>query len=218
MKKTFFFFSLITVISLASVAHAAGFVPLTNIPGLTSGATASQEGLANFLNNLYKYLIGLAAAIAVVEIIWGGIEYSTQDVPGSKQNGKDRIQGAILGLVLILSPVLVFSIINPSILNLSIGLPELDTKSNYKPASNIGQPLTEVRTGSMNAARVGQIIGYQEDYYIAPKSGGYCFEIASSETADGKNYFCSGEPNGCRTVYNDFNNRKKAVSECAKAP
>ncbi len=129
MRKTFITLSLFAIAFVATSAHAQEFIPLAPIPGLTTGITADQAGLANFLNNLYKYLIGLAAVIAVVEIIWGGLLYSTQDVPGSKTNGKEKIQNALLGLVLVLSPVLVFSIINPSILNLSINLPELDTKS-----------------------------------------------------------------------------------------
>ncbi len=128
-RKTFFVSALFAVAAIASVAHAQGFVPLAGIPGLTESVTADEAGLANFLNDLYKYLIGLAAVIAVVEIIWGGLLYSTQDVPGSKTNGKEKIKNALLGLVLVLSPVLVFSIINPSILNLSINLDPLDTRS-----------------------------------------------------------------------------------------
>ena len=58
-------------------------------------------------------------------IIWGGLEYATQDVPGAKGAGKEKILNAIFGLVLVLSPVLVFSIINPRILNLSLNLPRL---------------------------------------------------------------------------------------------
>lgn len=110
-----------------ALAQSSGnFVPLTNIPGLTQGAVANSNGLANFLNNLYKYLIGVAAVLAVIMIIWGGLEISTQDSVSKKSDGKQRITQAILGLVLVLSPVLVFSIINPSILNLSLNLKPLD--------------------------------------------------------------------------------------------
>ena len=128
---------------LAPHVFAQGFVPLTNIPGLTSGAVADTTGLANFLNNLYKYLIGLAAILAVIEIIWGGLEISTQDSVSKKSDGKERITQAILGLILVLSPVLVFSIINPSILNLSLNLPELKTMSGTPIGLGegvIGQP------------------------------------------------------------------------------
>jgi hypothetical protein len=100
------------------------FVPLAPIPGLTDIQPANG-GLATFLNNLYKYLIGLAAVLAVLEIIYGGLQYSAQDSISKKEDGKERIQQAILGLVLVLSPVLVFSIINPSILNLSLNLPPI---------------------------------------------------------------------------------------------
>ncbi len=103
------------------------FVPLAPIPGLTQGATSDSSGIASFLNNLYKYLIGLAAALAVIEIIWGGLEIATQDSVSKKSDGRKRITDAVLGLVLILAPVLVFTIINPSILNLSVGMPALNT-------------------------------------------------------------------------------------------
>jgi len=110
----------------------SGFVALAPIPGLTDAANTSvvnSDSLANFFNNLYKYLIGLAAALAVIMIIWGGLEISTKDSVSKQSDGKERIYQAIIGLVLVLSPALVFSIINPAILNLSINLPALDTKS-----------------------------------------------------------------------------------------
>lgn len=127
--------------SFAAHAIAAeGFTALAPITGLTdSGATSvvDSDSLANFFNNLYKYLIGLAATLAVIEIIWGGLEYSTQDSVSKQSNGRERITQAIFGLILVLSPVLVFSIINPSILNLSLNLPALDTKSGPPPSSAI---------------------------------------------------------------------------------
>lgn len=128
----------------------SGFVPLAPIPGLTQDATADTAGLANFFNNLYKYLIGLAAVLAVIMIIWGGLEYSTQDSVSKKSDGKNRIIQAILGLVLVLSPALVFSIINPSILNLSINFTKLDTASGFPGSGGAGtsgtgaQPTTAV--------------------------------------------------------------------------
>lgn len=109
---------------------AQGFVPLASIPGLTD-IQPTQGGLAAFFNNLYKFAIGMAAVLAVIMIIWGGLEYSTQDSISKKSDGKQRIYQAIFGLVLVLSPVLVFTLINPSILNLSLNLQPLDTKSGW---------------------------------------------------------------------------------------
>lgn len=129
MKKTIFIACLLLFFALAPQALAEGFVPLAEIPGLTKGVTADTAGLANFFNNLYKFAVGMAATLAVIMIIWGGLEYSTQDSVSKKSDGKERIFNAIYGLILVLSPVLVFSIINPSILNLSINIPPLDTKT-----------------------------------------------------------------------------------------
>lgn len=208
MKRNLALASIVFAVGLVSVAHAAdGFTALAPIPGLTDAANTSvvnSESLAKFLNNLYMFLIGLAAAIAVVMIIWGGIEYSTQDVPGSKSSGKERIQQALLGLLLILSPVLVFSVINPSILNLSVNLPELDTKSSA-PTQTAPTVQAPVRPGSiLNAAKVGQKIGFGDGYYANTTPGVYCYPITSFTDTDGavKNFGCSADPNGCRNMSN----------------
>lgn len=128
MKKTVLVsaFLLLLVFVPHALAETAGFVPLAPIQGLTDETTANgvigSSSFADFFNNLYKFLVGLAIALAIIEIIWGGIEYSTTDSIGNKEAGKKRIRNAIFGLVLILSPALVFTIINPNILNLSVTL------------------------------------------------------------------------------------------------
>ena len=104
------------------------FVPLAPIPGLDSTIAPDASGIATFLNNLYKYLIGIAVVIAIIEIIWGGIEISTKDSVSRNRDGKARIYQALLGLALVLLPVLVFTIINPGILNLNINMPPINLK------------------------------------------------------------------------------------------
>jgi hypothetical protein len=117
----------------AAPTPAAGggsaFIPLAPIPGLTQGVTANSVGTVNFLNNLYKFLIGIAAVLAVLEIMWGGFEYATKDSVSKKSDGKKRIQQALFGLALVLLPVLVFGIINPQILNLSISMGPLNVQN-----------------------------------------------------------------------------------------
>lgn len=128
MKKLIPVFGVLIFFGLVHTALAQGFVPLAPITGLTDSATVNAtNNLAVFFNNLYKFLIGIAAAIAVIEIIIGGLEISTKDSVSKQSDGRDRIQKAIYGLVLVLSPVIVFSIINPSILNLSLNLPKIDS-------------------------------------------------------------------------------------------
>ena len=118
-----------TPANTVSPAPVSGFVPLATIPGLTDsqslGSVVNSTSLADFLNNLYRYLVGLAGILAVIEIIRGGLEISTKDSVSKKTDGKKRIYQALSGLALTLSPYVVFSIINPSILNLSLNLPAI---------------------------------------------------------------------------------------------
>ena len=166
VKKILFVSCIALFFGLAPHALAQGFTALAPIPGLTSSDVTSvvnSTTLANFFNNLYKYLIGLAAVLAVVEIIWGGLEISTKDSVSKQSDGKARIYQAILGLVLVLSPVLVFSIINPAILNLSLNLQPLNTATlPSTPASTI-QPTGGVGTAQVN----GGVGGTQETLVIA---------------------------------------------------
>lgn len=124
----------------------ATFKALAPIPGLTDGTVAESKNLAAFFNNLYKYLIGLAAVLAVIQIIRGGLEISTESVY-KHADGKKHIMEALFGLLLVLSPVIVFSIINPSILNLSVSLPGLDTKSGGWRGGSSSQNAVDETTG-----------------------------------------------------------------------
>lgn len=113
-----------------------GFVPLAPIPGLTEGVSPTQQGIAVFLNNLYIFLIGIAVVLAIGMIIWGGFEYALSEAIPGKSAGREKITNALFGLVLVLAPALVFYIINPAILNLSVNFPPLETKwGDYKPST-----------------------------------------------------------------------------------
>lgn len=140
MKNSILFAALALFLGVVPHVLAQGFVPLAPIPGLTQGVTTNPAGLATFFNNLYKYSIGLAAALAVIQIIWAGLDIAIfqKDSVSAITDSKGKIYNAVFGLVLVLSPVLVFSIINPSILNLSLNLPPLKTTS--------GTPITSGQT------------------------------------------------------------------------
>lgn len=140
---------LVFVFSILFAPHALadttqqGYTPLAPIPNLTQGLNIGSSGsvvntntLATFFNQLYIYLIGIAAALAVIEIIWGGFEIAAKDSVAKQTNGRHRITQALLGLALILSPVLIFSIINPSIINLSVNIPALTQVTQTNKAAS----------------------------------------------------------------------------------
>ncbi len=119
-----------------------GFVPLTSIPGIDAAGNAAT--LPDFLNNLYKLLIGAAAVLAVIQIVRAGILYMGGDSVTEKKEAKNLIALSIGGLILILSPVVVFSIINPRILDLKIN--GLDALGNTRFSGDTTSALDRAET------------------------------------------------------------------------
>ena len=136
--KYFAFLFLLLGLPLLALAQDTGFVSLTNIPAITEvgNAITTPEGLSIFLNNIYRLAIGIAAVVAVLQIMRAGIMYMGGDSVTEKKEAKNLIALSIGGLILVLSPVVVFSIINPEILSLKIGgLDELHATSTRTSAS-----------------------------------------------------------------------------------
>lgn len=138
MKKILFLL-LITAVGaplIALGAESQSFVPLTSLPGIKD--FSGQSSLPNLLNNIYKIAIGAAAVLAVLQIMRAGILYMGGDSVTEKKEAKNLLGMAIGGLLLVLSPVIVFSIINPEILNLNIGTIELNKLStpDYSDSPN----------------------------------------------------------------------------------
>lgn len=119
--------ALILTLIVANIAFAQGVVtvePLTNIGVQDAGV----EGIAGFINTLYRYLIGIGAILAVLVIMYGGFRYMTSEAIGQKSAGREEIQRAVIGLLLLLSPVIVFGVINQDITNLRFDLTRLNSE------------------------------------------------------------------------------------------
>ncbi len=179
---------LIALAGLAPHALAAssgsGFVPLAPIPGLTDAQSTSvinSTSLANFLNNLYRYLVGLAAILAVIEIIRGGLEISTKDSVSKKTDGKQRVYQALGGLALVLSPYVVFSIINPSILDLSLNLPAI---KNVPPPAEVSTSGGGYGGGGSSTGNVCNGVTYSQFKTVPVPAGQYCANVLGSGWTD----------------------------------
>jgi hypothetical protein len=114
----------------------SAFKPLTQLPGIQQAA--SSDTLPQFLNQVYKICIGLGAGLAVVMIMYAGFQIMTsQGSVSSNEKAKTRIREALFGLLLILAPTILFTIINPDILKLNLnvtGLESTNFDSNYSSA------------------------------------------------------------------------------------
>ncbi|MFA6520113.1 MAG: M15 family metallopeptidase [Candidatus Paceibacterota bacterium] len=106
----------------ATVKILSPYKYLAPIPQLgetfsTVGTAEEPYPLSKYLNLMITLFIGICAALAVIMIVIGGIEYMTSELPGNKEHGKERIVHAIFGLVLALGSWTLLNEINPDILN-----------------------------------------------------------------------------------------------------
>ncbi len=101
-----------------------------------------KNALGVYLNIMLKIFIGFLAVMAVVMIVIGGIEYMTSELIGNKEAGKDRIMGALFGLVIALSSYALLNTINPDLLNTEVKLDpttiayEADQPQTYDAKTN----------------------------------------------------------------------------------
>jgi len=90
------------------------------------GAVSAQQYLVNlpigetatfndYINAVYLMFISIAALIAVVKIIIAGVKYMFSDIVTQKSDAKRDIQGALLGLVVVMAAVLILTVINPEL-------------------------------------------------------------------------------------------------------
>jgi len=188
LTHLFAFAALLFFPALALADVDAAFVPLTNIPGLLDAGTTvvGPEGLSTFLNNIYRICIGAAAVIAVLQIMRAGIMYMGGDSVTEKKDAKNLIALSVGGLILVLSPVIVFSIINPRILDLKIeGINLLKVEEPARIADDSTRESTiAVYDSSMTraemktdcAAKSGVIV-----FTCTPKTGGDGRTVPESE-------------------------------------
>ena len=139
------------------LAGAQEFVPLTGLPGVpTSGAT-----LPEYLNVIFRIVIGVGALLAVIQITLGGVMYMTSEAIGGKAAGKSKIQAAIVGLLIILATVLILQTINPQILNLDIlgGATEATPAPPFTAPGSTDSSLTTLPCGSVRPSATGECSG-----------------------------------------------------------
>ena len=123
MKKVFSFFILLLVCMflLPSLTFAlTNYDVLQPIMGMPDQLAIGPTGLSDYLNTLVKVGVSLASGLAVIMIVYGGIQYTLTESVFSKEGAKKTIGNALLGLLLALTAYLILYTLNPDILSLKI--------------------------------------------------------------------------------------------------
>ncbi len=115
---------------------------LEPIQGITG--SGSSLTLASLLQNLFSALLGIGAMLAVVMLVYGGIQYMTSDQVFSKEDARARIKNAVLGLLLLFGSVLILEQINPDLLKFNLNLRPAGVPELVQPAENKGPLPTSI--------------------------------------------------------------------------
>ena len=108
----------------------ADYTPLAPLPDLAPGV--DNGSFTYFIQNSFYLLIGVAGVLAVIMIMLGGIQYMSTDAIGGKEEGKEKITKALLGLLLAIGAWLILNTINPNILSLDLSTEEILPPENYE--------------------------------------------------------------------------------------
>lgn len=98
--------------------------PIPKVGG--AGGITEATTFCQYVNGIMPYIFGLAAVVAVVQLVIGGMQYSLSEGLTSKEDAKDRIWAAIWGLLLALLSWLILNTINTNLVACSaLNIPAL---------------------------------------------------------------------------------------------
>lgn len=126
------------------LAEEIQYVPLAPVRQFSSGvcdpsqptsATNCQIKIIDYIPKVFKLTIAIAGALAVIMIMLGGIKYITSASMGGKEDGKEMITNAIMGLLLAIGAYIILYTINPETLKFN-----LSTISAIPPSSIVTPP------------------------------------------------------------------------------
>lgn len=106
--------------------------PVDVAGGITDFDPSDKGALGRYLNIMIKIIIGVSAILAVVMIVMGGLEYMTSELVHSKEAGKEKVTGALLGLLIALSAFILLGTINPELLTSTLKVEEEVIKVTFQ--------------------------------------------------------------------------------------
>ena len=89
--------------------------------GFNLGDCQPNDSIPNYLNNIYRFAVGIAGLLALGMIVAGGVYYTVSAGSSDKQkDAKDMITSAVLGVGLLLGSYLILKTVNPQIVTLDL--------------------------------------------------------------------------------------------------
>lgn len=211
MMKKIIFFSILCVLTycviptqhiVAQEGFNRPYTLLAPLPGTQSEGSADTTNFPAYISGIYKFTLGVAGILAVIMIIFAGFTYMTTDAFQKKQEGKERIKNAILGLLLAIGTWVILNTIGGTALttiDLSIERPQISVST------------TDIGVGG----------GLPESEWSADEREARAFLNTITGVSTNKNPCPAGQTQGCAnmagipfTVFNNLETLKQNCPSC----
>jgi hypothetical protein len=111
---------LISFSVFTKVGALGEYTTLAPLPGTTDNV--GNTNLETYLLGVFNLSIGIAAVLAFVMITFGGVMYATSDAISGKSQGREYVENAIWGLLLVIAAWVILYTINPNILTFKLSI------------------------------------------------------------------------------------------------
>jgi len=147
LKNKFFVLFCLTVSFIFIPIVASAYTLEMTLPGAPT-TFSGESGLGQYIQALFQFGFYLIAFLAVAMITYGGVLYM---IPNKIAEAKERIWGAVIGIVFLLCSFLILQTIDPNLLKLS---PSTPTAVSVLTAAS----LLDIDTTGLTASQVQAIM------------------------------------------------------------
>lgn len=207
-KKLLILAAVLVLLPATTLAAGSGYETLINIPGVNP-----DDDFGGYINSLYKLAIALAALLAVIKIIIAGMKWMMTDIVTSKQEAKEDIWGATMGLLLIISSVLLLGIINKSLTNfdffnvntggsMSGSVPTYPDKPPLLPTQSMSAMRNDQANEQICASMPGNPSWYNGGNYLTNGGPSQAYCVRNTDIQGGPDFIGCTQLPGSTTAYN----------------
>ncbi|KKU50268.1 MAG: hypothetical protein A3F53_01285 [Candidatus Zambryskibacteria bacterium RIFCSPHIGHO2_12_FULL_48_10] len=125
---------MVPVLASAQDAKPTEYTLLAPIPlDSASGDVTTKTTAVQYITGLFRLIIGLAGALAVVMLIYAGIKYMSTDAFSGKNEAKEIIENTLWGLGLVIASWLILYTINPKLVEINFNIEKLPIATSTPP-------------------------------------------------------------------------------------
>lgn len=140
------------------------YTVLAPLPNTTTcgagGGTNCQTTLDKYLPAAFNLAVGIAVALAFIVVTFGGVVYATSDALSKKSQGKEYIENALWGLLLVIGAYTILNTINPQILKFDLNIDKIAATQGPPIVAATGSCTncvalpTDIRTGNKSNRQI----------------------------------------------------------------